>query len=132
MFSCKMVRYSLMDYHGMAAPIARTVAAPVPPTAAVPAAPNPAAPTDWRMATKLPAATPPPFAIATDDIHPAAQLPAAIHPAPKPITPRTAGAATTAPTPAATAPPIVSRPYLKYKHLNKELDRGRRRVDDNQ
>lgn len=55
-------------------------------------------PTDWRTATRLPAATPPPLAIAADDIIPAAKDPAVMPPAVKPTNPSAAGTTTTAPT----------------------------------
>ena len=52
-------------------------------------------PTDWRVATRLPAATPPPLATAAADIILAAMEEAAI-PAPvKPMAPSTTGTATT-------------------------------------
>lgn len=57
---------------------------------------SPAAPTDWRVATRLPAATPPPLAMAAADIILAAMEEAAI-PAPvKPKAPSTTGTAPTA------------------------------------
>lgn len=80
-------------------------AAPTPDTAVVAAPDRPAAPIDCKVATRPPAATPPPLAIAADDIMPAAYEPAAIPAEVKPMTPRTRGiprTATTAPAPAPT------------------------------
>lgn len=73
-------------------------AAPAPPTTAEAAPDIPAAPADCKAATTLPAATPPPFATAATDIILAATEPAAIPAEVKPAAPRTAGAATIAPT----------------------------------
>lgn len=64
---------------------------------------SPAAPTDCRVATKLPEATPPPLAMADTDIILAAKEEAVI-PAPvKPTAPRTTGTAPTVTAPATTA-----------------------------
>ena len=55
-------------------------------------------PTDCKKANKLPAATPPPLATATDPIQVAAQEPAAIPALVKPTAARAAGIPTEAPT----------------------------------
>lgn len=68
---------------------------------------SPAAPTDCRVATMLPAATPPPLAMAAADIILAAKEEAAIPVEVKPTAPSTTGTA-----PTATAPPITAAAAL--------------------
>ena len=75
--------------------------------------PHITSPIDWATATTLPTATVPPFAMAADDIRPAAYDPDAT-PAPvKPTAPNITGAATTAPTPVATAQPPYQATVLQ-------------------
>lgn len=78
-------------------PIKPPTPTPVATAAVVPATPSPAAPIDCSVATVPAAATPPPAAIASADIMPAATEPAAMPAEPNPsapIAPATANGAT--------------------------------------
>lgn len=111
LFGHQYISYFLILFSKSSAPPTRApVAPPTDATAAVAVADKPAAPADWRIATKLPAATLPPLAMAADDIMPAAVEPAAI-PAPvKPAIPSATGARSAAPAaPAAVIPMTVNR-----------------------
>ena len=96
-------------------------------------------PIDCPTATKLPAATPPPFIVAAIDINELAIDPDAIPPAVKPMAPNTAGAAKTVATPAVAAPSPISTAFSAVDPLecdctisvDEELKRISAMVDDN-
>lgn len=92
------ISHFLILFNKPTAPLARApAAAPTDATPAVAVADIPAAPADWRRATKLPEATPPPLEMAADDIMPAATEPAVMPAVVNPAMPSAKGARSTAP-----------------------------------